>query len=393
MHGSVTLGKALTAEYYGSDVRYSYYSGCSTGGRQGLKEVQISPESFDGALVGAAAWDTDVINNYATAIGLFDLPVGAANFINYTRFPVLADEVVRQCDGADGVLDGIVSAPQLCDFDYGALQCGSANVALSASECFTAAQVQTLKNIYNDWRTKSGEFLYPGLSLSSEDGWYAGTLLGWPEPSPFGVGYQRYFLYNDPDWPWQSFNDSSVTYAEKKRPGQATAAQYDISAFRDRGGKVLMYHGIADGLVVTKGSELYYKRTKLALGCDDDDRVGDFFRLFLIPGMGHCLGSAVEAPWYIAGEYQAEAVSNGTWSVPGFRDARHDALLALMQWTEHGEAPDQIIATAWNSQYNTSSGVLRQRPLCPFPAMANWDRRGDINEASSWSCGQLGSSP
>lgn len=382
IHGSTALGKSITAAYYGEPALYSYYSGCSTGGRQGLKEIQISPESFDGILIGSSAWDTDALNNYVTQVGIYDLPIGAPNFVNATWFPILADEVIKQCDGADGVLDGIVSAPMLCDFDFKPLQCGASTSKVKGSACLSATQVETIKKIYADWRTGSGEFLYNGYSLSSENMWNDWNLIGWPEPTYFGVGYQRYFLYNDPNWPWQDFNDSSVAYSRKKHPGDATAAQYDISAFKNRGGKAIMYHGIADGLVPTKGSELYYNRTRQAMG----DNIDDFFRLFLIPGMQHCAGTVTDAPWYIAGENQPDVLTNSTWSVPGFKDATHDALLALMEWTEHGHAPDQIIATTWHNPYDPSTGVLRQRPLCPYPQMARWDKHGDINNASSWHC-------
>ncbi|CAK7200144.1 hypothetical protein SEUCBS139899_002834 [Sporothrix eucalyptigena] len=383
LHGSVTLGKELTAAYYGSNVRYSYYSGCSTGGRQGMKEVQISPGSFDGALIGSSAWDTNNLNTYVTQLGIYNLPYGAPNYINATRFPVIGAEVVAQCDGADGVLDGIVSAPEKCNFDFSKLQCGSPSVVLNSSACFTAAQIQTMKNIYSDWRDNTtGEFLYSGLLMGSEDMWLAGTLLGYPQPSPFGIGFAQDFVYNDPTWQWQTFNDSIVATAQKVNPGQATADSYDLSAFRRRGGKLLMYHGLADGLVPTKGSELYYNRTQAKMG----NNLGDFYRMFMIPGMQHCYNTAVDAPWYINGEFQADLLGTGYWSVPGFADAKHDALLALMEWTERGEAPTEIIATTWNTPTNPLSGVLRQRPLCPYPQTAKWNSKFDINLASSWYC-------
>ncbi|KAJ6437383.1 feruloyl esterase B [Purpureocillium lavendulum] len=382
LHGSVQHGKTITQAYYARRIKYSYYSGCSTGGRQGLKEVQTSPDSFDGALIGAAAWETDHLNNYVTQLGIFDLPAGSPHFINYTQFPIIGQEVIRQCDGADGVLDGIVSAPQLCNFNFGKLQCGAGS-ALPPSTCFTVPQIETIKKIYGDWISSSGDFLYPGMTLSSEFLWY--TVLGGTAPTPFGVGYQRYFLYNDPAWQWQSFNDSTVQFAEKYDVSRATAAQYDISAFRDRGGKVLMYHGVADGLVPTKGSELYYNRTVQAMG----KNISGFFRLFLVPGMQHCLGTVVNAPWYFGASSQASAIGTDAWSVPGFRDARHDALLALMEWTERGRAPDQIIATTWNSPYLPSSGVLQQRPLCPYPKMAAWNGVADIKAAASWRSAKL----
>lgn len=347
-----------------------------------MKEVQISPDSFDGALIGSSAWETDHLNTYVTQLGIYDLPVGAPNYIDYTRFPDIGAEVLAQCDGADGVLDGIISAPERCHFDFRRLQCGSSSSVLNASACFSSEQIQTLKNIYGDWYSKTGEYLYPGLLLGSEDMWLAGTLLGGAKPSPFGIGYAQDFVYNDPNWQWQTFNDSIVAAAEKLQPGQATADQYDLSKFRNKGGKIIMYHGLADGLVPTKGSELYYNRTQTAMGAD----IGDFLRLYMIPGMQHCYNTAVDAPWYINGEFQADLMGTDLWSVPGFADAKHDALLALLEWTENDRAPTDIVATTWVDPTDPRSGVLRQRPLCPYPQTAKWNRFFNIDRASSWYC-------
>jgi feruloyl esterase len=160
---------------------------------------------------------------------------------------------------------------------------------------------------------------------------------------------------------------------------------YDLSDFRSRGGKMIMYHGLADGLVPTKGSQFYYNRTAATMG--GLARTRDFFRLFLVPGMQHCWGTTVDAPWNFAGAFQAGFLGNDTWSVPGFRDARHDALLALVDWVEEGRAPDSIVATTWESSMNASSGVKSQRPLCAFPEKAVYHGHGKVRAASSWSCG------
>lgn len=341
--------------------------------------MQISPDSFDGVLIGAPAWQTNHLNNYITQVGIYDLPVGSPQYVSPLEFPIVANEVVRQCDTADGVRDGIVSAPQLCNFDFKKLECGKGS-SLNSTACFSKLQVETIKKVYGDWRAKSGKLLYPGYTLSSENQWF--TVLGGVAPTGFGVGYQRYFLYDDPLWQWQSFTEDTVAHAKKHDISRATADKYDVSQFRSRGGKILMYHGIADGLVGTKGSELYYNRTLEAMG----KNVDDFFRLFLVPGMQHCLGTVADAPWYFGAWSQATTIGTGEWSVPGFKDARHDALLALMAWTERRKAPDQIIATAWKETYKPASGVLQQRPLCPYPKMAKWDGRGDVKVAKSWKC-------
>ncbi|KAJ9139070.1 Carboxylic ester hydrolase [Pleurostoma richardsiae] len=186
LHGSVKIGKKLTAAYYGRSIKYSYYSGCSTGGRQGMKEMQIAPDSFDGVLVGAPAWYTKRLNVYVTELGIQNLPTSDPKHIPVSVFSVIAEEVVRQCDGDDGVADGIVSSPEACNFDFAKIQCG--NPGVNASACLTPAQIQTAKNVYGDYLSATGEFLYTGLTYSSEDQWY--ILLGGTQPSPFGIGYE-----------------------------------------------------------------------------------------------------------------------------------------------------------------------------------------------------------
>jgi len=378
LHGSVELGKKMTEAFYGKKIKYSYYSGCSTGGRQGLKEVQISPESFDGALIGAPSWYTSHINTYVVKFGMYNLPTDADYHIPTSQFSWIGKRVIEQCDGADGILDGIVSAPEECNFDFSKIRCPDPQK--SGPDCLTDPQIETAKKIYsNHYDPDTGKFVYTGLTYSSEDQWY--ILLGDPIPSPFGVQYVQDFLLNDSSWKWQTYSDNLTWLAEKLDPGQSTAAQYDVSSFRDRGGKMIMYHGQADGLVPMKGSTLYYNETVKAMG-----NVDSWMRYFQVPGMLHCLNTTVNAPWAFAGASQSGFVGNDVWSVPGYEDAHHDAVLALVDWVEKKKAVDKIVATTWKSALKPSSGVLRQRPLCPYPKKAVYNRRGDIDHASSWSC-------
>ncbi|KAK3689926.1 Tannase/feruloyl esterase [Podospora appendiculata] len=387
-HGSVILGKQLTQAYYGgTNITYSFYNGCSTGGRQGLRELQEFPDSFDGALIGAPAWWTTHLNSYLTQLGIYNLPVTDPKHISTAHMAVIADEVVRQCDGVDGLIDGIVSSPELCAFSFTPLLCNDTTDTQTTNpdSCLNPAQVQTAKNVYSDVYSPNGTFLYNGLTLSSEDQWF--ILLGGPQPSPFGLGYDRDFLYNNQAWNWTDFNLSrTIALAETTHPYGATAAHFDISAFKQRGAKLLLYHGLADGLVPTRGSEYYYNETIAAFNVSRA-AVADFFRMFLVPGMQHCWSTPVGAPWNIGGSFQAGVMGPGYWSVPGFEGSkRHDALLALVDWVERGEAVESIVATAWRSPLNASSGVLRQRPLCAWPAKAVWDGFGDEDEAASWRC-------
>ncbi|KAK8082594.1 feruloyl esterase B [Apiospora saccharicola] len=385
IHGSVEIGKKVVEAYYKKKINYSYYSGCSTGGRQGLKEAQISPDSFDGVLVGSAAWYTSHLNTWVSKVGTYNLPLDGPNHINASVFPAMAKEVVRQCDRLDGVEDGIISAPDACKPDYTVMACNRPGVNQSA--CLTAAQIETTKKAYGDYRAADGTLLYPGLTPGCENQW--SLVLSQNMTSLYGLNYARYFLYDDPQWRWQDYNDSAPEYAARTDPGNATADDYDLKPFRDRGGKMIMYHGLADGLVPVKGSDLYWDRVVTETGGGDAAAVQKFFRYFTVPGMGHCWGTSVDAPWNFGAPFQASYLGYDTWSVPGYRDARHDVLLALMGWVENSTAVDSVVATTWDNSSNASTPVRRQRPLCPYPARAKWDGKGEVNASGSWSCGQV----
>lgn len=383
LNGSVFLGKALTKAYYGKGISYSYWSGCSTGGRQGLKEIQISPESFDGALVGAPAWDTKHLFPWITKIATYNLPVNDQKHLDLPQFALLAAAVLAQCDGQDGQNDTIISSPDTCALDLTAIQCGDPRS--DPTNCLSPAQVQTARNIYSDYITGDGKFVSHGFTPGSENQW--ATFLSSGALEDFDVRYERFWLYNDSSWPWTKYTDTVVDDSERINPGNATADAFDISAFKRRGGKLLMYHGLADGVVPTKSSEQYLNQTMAAL---NTSTLQDFFRLFYVPGMAHCWFTQpeVNAPWAFGGAGQAtqllsQAAFGQGWSVPGFENmAEYDALVALMEWVEEGKAVDSLVATTWDA----TAKVSRQRPLCPWPKKAIYGGNGDQNLAASWSC-------
>lgn len=377
VHGTVDLSKKLVEAYYGEDLGHSYYAGCSTGGRQGLRELQSFPESFDGAIIGAPAWNPPLLNSFVTKTGIYNLPNDDEHHIPEDLLEVIHEEVLKQCDGVDGVDDGIISAPDLCEVDLEPLSCDREGI--NKSRCFTDPQLDTVRKIYDDLYVDD-KFVWSGYIPGSELQW--SSVITNDDPSAFGVGFQRYFVNDDPDWSWRSFNNSVFSYAASKDPGESRADGYDLSEFRDRGGKVLMYHGAADGLVPTKGSNVYYDRVSDTMG----GPLTDFFRYFQVPGMQHCWETAVDAPWYFAAPFQGSVLGNDTWSVPGFRDAEHDILLALVDWVEEGKAVESVVATTWTVSNDSDTGVLRQRPLCPYPEKAIYHGEGDADDASSWHC-------
>ena len=142
--------------------------------------------------------------------------------------------------------------------------------------------------------------------------------------------YIQYLLLSSPDWTWEHYDDSLVALAEQCNPGNATADDFAaIDSYLNNGGKVLMYHGQADGFIPTGSSEYFFQSVSAELPTDVD--VADSFRLFLVPGMHHCYGTSVHAPWYVGGPNQAGSIGTSVYSVPQFTDSKHDAVMASME--------------------------------------------------------------
>ncbi len=403
LEGSIILGKILIQAYYeDSRIAYTYYSGCSTGGRQGLKQIQRDPDIFDGALIGAPAWDTKHLMPWVSKLAILNLPENATYAISDAGlFTRLRDEVLNQCDHLDGMRDNIISAPELCreSFNITKIRC---DVVADQDACWTQPQIETARRMYDDYVTGNGDgqgdtLVYRGLGHSSEAEWVTYLMPIAPEAynvrRNFDAQYERYFMNYGPGWQIESYNDTVVDDSRHRDDGSvaATADQYDLGSFEDRG-KIILYGGIADGVVPVRHTTLYYERTLERMG-GGAGNVDAFFRYFQIPGMGHCWGtpSAVKAPWMIGGAGQAaqRPPYNGGWSVPmGLNDSRHDALMALMEWVEDDKEPSQIIASEFNFTDSTLQNITlyRQRPICMYPGTAVWDGQGPQDAASSWTC-------
>lgn len=283
IHGAVVYGKLLVEAFYNSTISRSYYSGCSTGGRQGLKEIQNFPDSFDGLMIGAPAWNTKNYMPWLTQIGDWNRATNATR-LSDVDFRTLATFVQTQCDAQDGLRDNITSLPDSCVVDWDNITCGSSS---NPSPCLSSTQVNIAQLIYGDYYIDDGKlFVHNGYSLSSEELW--STFLTGSSTIGFDGDYERYFLNYDVDWQTTSFNSSTVHDSYARENSVATADRFQLRTnSQGQYPKIFMYHGLADGLIPTKSSELYYNRTQ-----DSMSGVGlaDFFRLFLVPGMQHCVG-------------------------------------------------------------------------------------------------------
>ncbi|KAK4495008.1 hypothetical protein PRZ48_013335 [Zasmidium cellare] len=387
MHGSVVLAKETVRAYYSKSLSFSYYSGCATGGRQGLKGIEVYPDDFDGVLLGDPAWWTSHLQPWTVKVGLNNLPTTAPHHIPAGLFHVIGAEVIRQCDPQDGLVDGIVSDPVGCHFIPEKLLC-SANVSgasHSNSSCLTGPQIETLYKIYGPYYEANQTFIFPGLLPGSELQW--SNILGSSVPNTIGTDYVRYFLFDDSDWNVWDYDTSVVGAADEADPGNASITNFDFSPFYRRGGKLIHYHGLGDGLIPPGSSDYLYRQILKNVAPKGID-VDSWYKLFHVPGMEHCAGTATNAPWYFAGAIQANTLglrAGSVSGVPGFGDPEHDILLALMRWTEEGRAPEHIVATKWGNDALLDE-VMRQRPLCPYPERARYSGDGDPDSATSWKC-------
>jgi feruloyl esterase len=347
-HEMAVKSKAIIDAFYGTRPQFSYWNGCSTGGRQGLREAQSYPGDFDGIIAGAPANPRTRLAGWGVYVGQSALK-DKANSIPASKFPMIHQAVVGACDALDGVKDGLIENPVACKFDFKSLLCKAEDNA----SCLTAAQVKTAEMITSPLvHSRTGEVFYPGLSLGTELGW--GTQAGGPEPNPVNVDQFKYVVFKDPNWDWRTFNpDTDIPLADKIDNGTINALNPDLGAFKQRGGKLLMYHGWSDQNVPPLSTINYYKSVldKMGSGSQTDS----WLRLFMVPGMAHCGGG--EGP------------------------NQFDAVSALEQWVEKGKAPDQMLASrVANGQ------VERTRPLCQYPKVAQYKGSGSIDDAANFVC-------
>jgi feruloyl esterase len=347
VHEMTLASKRVIAAYYGSAPTRSYWSGCSAGGRQAMKEAQRFPEDFDGIVAGAPGLDWTGRASQAVRVAKALDRADARLTEEQTRLVHRA--ALDACDAGDGVKDGIIGDPKACRFDPGVLQCTGGE---QGAACLTPPQVATVRLIYSPIVNPNTRREIAGLVPGSELGW---TDRGWTSSArATGLDQFRYLVFNDPTWtPARFAGDSDAARAEEADRGTIDALDANLKPFFDRGGKLIHYHGWADPQISPSNSTQYYTRVVDAGG--DADAVRRSYRLFMAPGMAHCGGG--EGP------------------------NAFDTLGALEAWVEHGRAPDQIVAS-----HSTGGRVDRTRPLCPYPQMATYKASGSIDEAANFVC-------
>lgn len=345
VHEMAVAARALITAFYDSAPEWSYFTGCSGGGRQGLKAAQVYPDDFDGIIAGAPALNATGRAAFSVSVAQ-NLRKEEGSYIPEEKYPAIHGAVLQACDLLDGVKDGVIENPRACRFDPTVLAC----TAGDSSSCLTPPQVEAARKMYEPLKNiRTGREIFPGLAFGSELGW---ATFGGREPFATGIQMFEHMVFNDPNWDYRTLNfDEHMSLVDRLEKGLINARHSNLDAFAKSGGKLLMYHGWSDPQIPATSSVQYYEEVLKTMG----PRAKDTARLFMVPGMNHCGGG------------------------PGATN--FDMLTALERWVEHGIAPEQIPAS------RVADGKMtRTRPLCPYPQVATYKAAGSTDNAANFVC-------
>jgi len=349
IHETADKGKAIATAFYGEAPRRSYFQGCSNGGRQALMEAQRFPADYDGIIAGAPAnywthlltraiWDVQALMN------------DPASYIPPTKVAAIENAALAACDAIDGVTDGVIDDPARCKFNPAVLECKGAD----SDTCLTAPQIAALRKILSGPRNAKGDVVFPGTPPGGApggngwDGWTTGAAPGKSLGYAFGTQFFKNMVYEKADWDFHSFTvDHDMKLADDKLSQALNSTNPDLKAFRDRGGKLILYHGYSDAAIPAQNTIDYYTSVVQRMGLKDVD---GFVRLYMVPGMQHCGGGP------------GPNVFNMTDP--------------LVRWVEDGSGPGPVVAR--NGE--------RTRPLCPYPQVAKYKGSGSTDDASNFVC-------
>jgi hypothetical protein len=362
VHVTTVAAKAVVEEFYGRGPDLSFWNSCSTGGRQGLMAAHRYPDDFDAISAMAPANPmTDLMTQsmwQGWQAQRFSVQIGPA------ELGLVHAAAVAQCDALDGVADGVIGRPLQCGFNPASLQCRPGQ----SEGCLSQGQVLAVQNIYGGTRANDGTALLPGWPIGSEGQMVALTMGA--EPFPVAMSYFRDLVFQGhAGWDWKTMDYRTYTDIGREYAAHILNVPSDgLSAFFQRGGKLLLSHGWSDGLIPATNTLAFHHGLYSSLPASQRESQ---LRLFMAPGMDHCSG--------------------------GDGPSQFDTLGAIDSWATTGAAPNSIIATRPTQAGGGFGGPPpsprdpMERPICAWPTVAIYDGEGDPSVASSFSCGFEGS--
>jgi Tannase and feruloyl esterase len=373
VHLMTELSKTVVQAFYASGPRQSYFSSCSDGGREALMEAQRFPGDYDGILAGAPAYNwTNLVSRGAQIT--HDLLSNPEKYLPAAKIPAINRAVLSACHKQEP--GDFLADPRTCHFSPEKLVCKGAET----DACLTPAQAQSLKALYASSYLKDGTLEYHGLLPGGElgdngwRGWITGDKPNGSAGSAYSQGYFRNLVYSNANWDLKSFDlDRDLKAAQQATAQALDAVNPDLTAFKARGGKLILYHGWNDPAISALGTIDYYNSVVKTVGAAQTQ---EFVRLFLVPGMQHCAGGPGPSDF-------------GQWGPsfnPALDDAGHNITIALEQWVEKGTAPEQVIARGNTDASGAGKGTAFAQPICAYPKAAAYKGSGDRKDAASYVC-------
>ncbi|MFC3050798.1 tannase/feruloyl esterase family alpha/beta hydrolase [Kordiimonas pumila] len=358
-HVTAQVGKAIAEAFYGEKPKYSYLAGFSKGGNAGLFAAQRYPTDFDGIISKAPVVHYNAKNAAGfTWTALAVHPDGKNPVIYSDKLPIINKAVLDACDAYDGLVNGVIDNPNICDFDPAVLLCKPGQ-SEADNECLNEAQVEAVAKQYQNPTTADGTvyFEYP-MDRGSEFDWARANLpvRGSDEKTFSLTGAAtglRYMVTPDnpgPGYDWRTFDYLENLPAMNEMAKILDPDATDMTPFKEAGGKMIIVHGWADAMITANMTKDWFKEVRDEMGAEVVD---DFAQLYLVPGMVH--GSGGTGPYVF------------------------DAIHPLMNWVEKGIAPTQLMM-----EDEPGSTPLRRRPEFPFPAYSKYSGKGDPNKAESF---------
>lgn len=369
IHEAAVTAKHLIAAYYGRAASRSYFGACSAGGRQAMMEIQRYPEDYDGVIAGAPSnrWTDLFIGSSQLQ---FKLLADPKRRVSRPKLEALRSAALAACDARDGVEDGLIEDPERCNFDPGVLACKGGN---EGDQCLMPGEVEAVRLIYAGVKAPSGETLYGGHSAGSEAGWYDmhfGEESHRSDAFEFMYSFFSSFVHQDTQWDWRGYDmERDGALARRKLGSVLDAGDADLRRFAARGGKLILFHGWNDGIIPARQTTDYYRRIRAEMGAEATDHA---VRLFMAPGVEHCGGGP--------------GPNSFGQSSSGSGDPAANLGAALQRWVEQGVAPERVIASKRKNDKDPNSEVVRTRPLCAYPRVANYSGHGSTDLAVNFEC-------
>ncbi|KAK6527773.1 Tannase and feruloyl esterase [Orbilia ellipsospora] len=371
---STDVTKSAVNYFYQTHLTKSYYYGCSTGGRQALKLAETYPEMYDGIIAAspAALWPSLAVSE--ALIALIIGPEGSDTFLELDQWTAVQNASFIQCDSIDGVVDQVLEDPQKCRFRPESIMCAPGQ-NWATNQCLTPTQVETVRKIFSPQYGNKGRYIYPRIPPGHDvtQGW----IFTYGPGAGFGPqDFLRYVVYNDPTY--TIANNFTLNTADLMLDGSwfNLAGQTDLTGLKASGHKLLMYHGLSDPLVTSEASYDYYEDVARNMSLPSSE-LDSFFRFFPVPGMAHCAFG--NGAGFVGGPSQVQYYPPST---PNNIPEDETVIMKLVQWVEHGVAPDTI--RGW--KIDDSGNPIGAKDHCKWPKRNTYKGHGSPSLSTSWTC-------